>query len=445
MIKKYLFPILLLLICANPFFAQTKLDKFFGTNGIVSTSIGQNGAIGQSIVIQNDGKVLVAGYSSNQGLYYDFALVRYNNDGTVDKSFGKEGKVMTDIGGFSDYGRSMALQADGKILLAGSSTNGKNSDFALVRYNMDGSIDMEFGKEGKVVTAIGSSNDYAKSIVLQKDGKIVIAGGSYNGTDYDFAVVRYHMNGSLDQTFGLNGKAITDVGGSNDNGESVVMDANGKIVVTGYSFNSADKDIAVVRYNTDGTLDLSFNQCGKVTTDIDDAYNAGNAITIQTDGKIVIAGYSYSSYDHEFVLVRYHANGELDRAFGANGITTTNMGSDGTTAKCVGILPSGKIVVSGYTHNKSDYDFALVQYNSDGTMDTSFGIDGQLITAINSSNDYCNSLAIQPDGKIIVAGSSSSGSDESFSIARYVTSDERALEEKQLIKSAFVIPSSIVD
>lgn len=437
--------IILLLLAANNLFAQTKLDNHFGTNGIITTSIGENGAIGQSVVVQPDGKIIVGGYSSNKGLYFDFALVRYNADGTLDQNFGADGKVMTDVGGFSDYGKALAIQTDGKILLAGSSTNGKNSDFALVRYNTDGSLDQNFGDHGKVITAVGKFNDYGKSIAIESNGKIIVAGGSDNGYNYDFALVRYNIDGSIDNSFAINGKAITDVKGSNDNGESIAIDVNGKILVTGYAFNDKDKDIALLRYNSNGSLDSSFNRSGKVAIDIDGAYDAGNAVRVQSDGKIVVAGYSYSTYNYSFVLLRYTANGLPDNSFGLSGIVTTSIGDEGTTAKSLALLSNGKIMVGGYAHNRSDYDFVLACYNVDGTMDETFNTDGETTTVITTSNDYCNAIAIESNGNIILAGSSSMGSDETFTIAKYIVNEHtQALDQSNRLKTPLELqPSSI--
>ena len=435
--------LLIQLLSASNLFAQTKLDTHFGNDGIITTSIGENGAIGQSVLIQPDEKIIVGGYSSNKGLYYDFALVRYNADGSLDQSFGTEGKVMTDVGGFSDYGKALALQADGKILIAGSCTNGKNSDFALVRYNADGSLDLNFGKDGKVITAMGINNDYGKSIALQTDGKIIIAGGSDNGFNYDFALIRYNTDGSIDNWFGKNGKAITDVGGGNDNGESITIDANGKIVVAGYAFNEKDKDIALLRYNSNGILDESFNGNGKITIDIDGAYDAGNAVRIQVDGKIVVAGYSFNSYNYSFVLLKFDENGLPDNSFGLSGRITTSIGDEGATAKSLVLLSNGKIMVGGYTHNGSDYDFVLACYNADGTMDDTFNANGEITMPVDASNDYCNSVAIESNG-IVLAGSSSKGSDETFTLARYILNEHtQACDASNRLENPIEIPQIV--
>ncbi len=187
------------------------------------------------MAIQIDGKIVVAGQSGN-GSNHDFAVVRYNGDGSLDSSFNGTGKVITPIGNGDDNGNSVAIQSDGKIVVAGSSYNGSNHDFAIARYNSDGTLDTSFNGTGKLTTPVGSSDDYGYSVAVQSDGKIVVAGESFvTGSNLDFSVVRYNPNGSLDLSFNGTGKVITDVGGSGDFETSMAIQSDGKIVVVGYS------------------------------------------------------------------------------------------------------------------------------------------------------------------------------------------------------------------
>jgi uncharacterized delta-60 repeat protein len=257
----------LLLIAAGllPTFSYSQpgsLDLSFGSNGKVVTAIGSGYDYGYSAAIQSDGKIVVAGYRYN-GSNDDFALVRYNADGSLDNTFDSDGKVTTAIGSGSEEGFSVAIQIDGKIVVAGYSYNGLNHDFALVRYNADGSPDNTFDSDGKVTTAIGSGNDIAYSVAIQSDGKIVVAGESPNGSDDDFALVRYNTDGSLDNTFDSDGKVTTAIGSSTDDGQSVAIQSDGKILVAGYSYNGSNGDFALVRYNADGSLDNTFDSDGK--------------------------------------------------------------------------------------------------------------------------------------------------------------------------------------
>ena len=279
-------------------------------------------------------------------------------DGDLDTSFGTGGKVTTAIGSADDTAYSVVLQSDGKIIAVGQSDNGANTDFAVVRYNADGSLDTSFGSGGKVTTAIGSSNDNARSVVLQSDGKIVVVGNSWSSA-YDFAVVRYNADGSLDTSFGSGGKVTTQVGGSlSDTAYSVVLQSDGKIIVAGAS----DSDFAVVRYNANGSLDTSFGSGGKVTTPIGSSSDDANSVVLQSDGKIIVAGFSNGA-TRDFAVVRYNANGSLDTSFDTDGIVTTPIGSGTDEANSVVLQSDGKIIAAGYSHNGANNDFAVVRYS----------------------------------------------------------------------------------
>jgi uncharacterized delta-60 repeat protein len=206
--------------------------------------------------------------TSYNGSNWDFALARYNADGSLDTSFDGDGKVTTAIGASTDVGYSVIQQADGKLVVAGYSWNGSNDDVALVRYNTDGSLDTGFDGDGKVTTAIGTGYDEGYSVIQQADGKLVVAGTSYNGSSNDFALVRYNADGSLDASFDGDGIVTTAIGAANDYAQSVIQQADGKLVVAGYSHNGSDSDVALVRYNADGSLDTGFDGDGKVTTAI---------------------------------------------------------------------------------------------------------------------------------------------------------------------------------
>ncbi len=195
--------------------------------------------------------------------------------------------------------------SDGKIVAAGYSGSGSNSDFALVRYNTDGSLDTSFGSGGTVTQDI-AANDLAHAITIQKDQKIVVAGYSGSGVSRDFALIRCNTDGSLDASFGSGGIVTTDIGGgAADHGYAIALQSDGKIVVGGYSYNGLDNDFALVRYNTDGSPDASFGSDGIVTTDFGLADNEGYALAIQPEGMIVAAGYYYNGSNKDFALACY--------------------------------------------------------------------------------------------------------------------------------------------
>jgi uncharacterized delta-60 repeat protein len=384
-------------------------------DGIVTTPVGSYDT-GRSVAVQLDGKIVVAG-SSVIGSNFDFALVRYNADGSLDASFGGgDGIVTTPVGLLEDEIFSVTVQPDGKIVVAGYVSNGSDWDFAVVRYNADGSLDASFGGgDGIVTTPIGSSFDQGLSVTVQPDGKIVAAGFTFGSTS-DFALVRYNADGSLDESFGGGDGIVTTTVGSEGQGLSVKVQPDGKIVVAGFSFTGSDWDFALVRYGADGSLDTSFGGGdGIVTTPV--GLSFGQSVTVQPNGKIVVAGFSLGS---TIALVRYNADGTLDESFGGgDGIVKTPVGSEGQGLS-VTVQPDGKIVVAGISFTGSDWDFALVRYGADGTLDTSFGGgDGIVTTPVGLLNDFGQSVTVQPDGKIVVAGYISNGSDWDLAVVRY--------------------------
>ncbi len=391
------------------------LDTSFDGDGKQTTPIGSDFDNGYAVALQPDGKIVVAGDSAHSNNNNDFAVVRYNADGSLDTSFDGDGKQTTPIGSGEDYGRAVALQPDGKIVIAGSSFKSNKYDFAVVRYNADGSLDTSFDSDGKQTTPFGSKNSSGNAIALQPDGKIVVAGGSNN----DFAVVRYNADGSLDTSFDGDGKQTTSFGSGIDEGHAVALQPDGKIIVAGRSRNSGNYEFAVVRYNADGSLDISFDGDGKQTTPIGSDNSSGNAVALQPNGKIIVAGKSRNSANYyDFAIVRYNADGSLDTSFDSDGKQTNSVGSGDDHGRAVALQPDGKIIVAG-VGGSFHGDFAVVRYNTDGSLDTSFDGDGKQTTSVSSQTDGGHAVVLQPDGKIIVAGESYDGVKYSFAVVRY--------------------------
>jgi uncharacterized delta-60 repeat protein len=396
------------------------LDTTFDGDGQVTTAIGASSTDhADSIIQQADGKLVAAGSYNNDSNNYDFAVVRYNSNGSLDAAFDDDGKVTTAISTSWDQAKSVIQQADGKLVAAGSSRNGGNYDFALMRYNSDGSLDATFDGDGKVSTAIGASYDIASSVIQQGNGKLVAAGYSDNGSNNDFALVRYNSDGSLDTAFDSDGKVTTAFGASNDGAFSVIQQADGKLVVAGFSFNGSNDDFALARYHSDGSLDTTFDGDGKVTTAIGGSHDQAYSVIQQADGKLVAAGLGSIGSDDDFALVRYNSDGSLDTTFDGDGKVTTAIGSYGDRAYSVIQQADGKLVAAGYRNNGSGLDFALVRYNSDGSLDTTFDGDGKVTTAIGASWHEAYSVIQQADGKLVAAGSSQNGSYDDFALVRY--------------------------
>ncbi|MCP4168951.1 MAG: hypothetical protein GY759_24065, partial [Chloroflexi bacterium] len=263
-----------------------------------------------------------------------------------------DGSVTTDFGSGDDIGAGFTLQSDGKMLAIGKSWNGSDDDFALTRYNTDGSLDTTFGGgDGIVTTAIGSGDDRAKDVTVQSDGKILVTGLSHNGTDWDFALTRYNSDGTLDTSFGGgDGILTTAIGAGDDSAVSVTMQSDGKILVAGNSDNGSDKDLALVRYNTDGSLDTSFDGDGILTTAFGSANDSGSSVAVQSNGKILVAGTSFNGSDWDFSLARYNTDGSLDTSFDGDGKLTTGFTGDDASSLDLNVLSDGRILLAGYVN-----------------------------------------------------------------------------------------------
>jgi uncharacterized delta-60 repeat protein len=401
------------------------LDPSFGAGGKVTTAIG-NTDLAYALALQPDGKLVAAGWSYN-GSKTDFALARYNSDGSLDTSFNGTGKVTTAIGSGRDGAGALVLQPDGKLVAAGWTDNGSNYDIALARYNPDGSLDTGFHGTGKVTTAIGSGDDDAYALALQPDGKLVVAGDSYNGSDYDIALARYNIDGSLDTGFHGTGTVTTAIGPGDEYAYALVVQSDGKLVVAGESWNGSNSDFALARYNTDGSLDTGFHGTGTVTTAIGSNTDVATDLALQPDGKLVAAGYSYTGSNSDFALARYNTDGSLDTGFNGSGTVTTAIGSSNDYGNALALQPDGKLVAAGHSSNGSNYDFALARYSPDGSLDTSFNGSGKVTTAIGSGPDIASALALQQDGKLVAAGWTDNGSDYDFALVRYLNSSTLAV------------------
>ena len=411
--------------------AAGDLDLTFGTSGKVTTYFSGDDSAA-SIALQSNGNIVVAGNMYN-GNNYDFAVTRYNSNGTLDTSFSLDGKVTTDFGG-DDYGTSVAIQSDGKIVVSGYGSSGGPDDFAIVRYNTDGSLDTSFDTDGKLLIDFGRYEN-GKALAIQTDGKIVLAGTSVasGGLAANMHLLRLNTNGSLDTTFDSDGKVTTDIG-PNDDVLSIALQNDGKIIIGGGSDASGNLETTLLRYNSNGSLDTTFNSDGIATIDFAISNDAAYSVAIQSDGKIIAAGYADLGGQVVFALLRLNSNGSLDTTFDTDGKITTAFGSFYDGAYSVVIQTDGKIIASGNSNNGSQTLFATARYNTNGTLDTTFDTDGKITTAFGSFDDGANAVAIQSDGKIVAAGYSDSGSGYVFALARYIGS-ESALPDAPVLNS----------
>jgi uncharacterized delta-60 repeat protein len=308
----------------------------------------------------------------------------------------------------------VAIQSDGRIVAAGVVEGGA---LGLARYDTDGTPDTTFGIDGVVTTDLTSGWDEANGVAIQANGKIVVAGRAAPGNPWRpwFALARFRSDGTLDESFGDGGIVLTKFGVSGV-AHAIVLQPNHRIVVAGTNGGG----FALARYHADGSLDASFGKGGKVATLLPgDAPGNVNAIALQPDGKIVAAG----AYDFfQFALARFKVHGGLDETFGDDGFVVTDVGKGGEQwASGVVIQPNGKILAVGsegpHEYGEDPPRFVLTRYRPSGILDPAFGGgDGKLTTSFEDGAT-AGGVAAQADGKIVVVGNNAWGS---FALARYL-------------------------
>jgi uncharacterized delta-60 repeat protein len=376
------------------------LDASFDGDGKKTIDYGGDDSA-NAVALQPDAKIVLAG---GGGPNSDFAVTRLNPVGSFDTSFDGDGTAGADFGGF-DYGRAAALQPDGKIVVAGYTT--VNDDVAVARFNRDGSLDASFdpgGADGPGKKTFGyGGNDRARAVLVAPDGKIVVAGTG--NANYDFVVTRLNSDGSFDASFDGDGTAGFDFGGVDD-GDAVAAQPDGRLVVAGET--GIKSDVAVARFNPTGpadmTLDATFDGDG-VTTFGYGGNDGAQALALQPDGKIVVAGYGGGAV----AVTRLLPDGSPDPTFDGDGSAEIKVGGlgYGDIGHAVALAPDGKIVVAGSAEFSDDNtDFALVRLQPGGALDTTFSFDGK--TTLNYGGyDGAAAVALQPDGRIVVAGHTS--------------------------------------
>jgi uncharacterized delta-60 repeat protein len=392
------------------------LDPTFGSGGRVSTALGGIGH-GEAVVIEPNGGIVTAG-SREIGIASDFALTRHNADGTLDTSFGTNGIATTDLGGAGDQAFDAAALSDGGVVAVGrtDAAGVQSTDFGIVRYHADGTPNPAFGAGGIVRTDVAGKGDQANAVAVEPDGKILVAGfaTTASGIDSDFALARYNPDGTLDASFGTGGIVTTNLGTQSDDARAIALEPDGKIVLAG----SAGEDIGLARYTPNGSLDPTFGSSGLTITDLG-FEDVANGVALTSTGKIVVAGYTIGTQlDNDLLLVRYDANGDLDTGFGAGGVVKTDLGSGADFAEDLTVDAAGRIVVVGRAASPTILDMALVRYNPDGTLDPAFASNGILTADFHGAGEFGQDVALDNAGRIVAAGYTANGPDTEFALMR---------------------------
>ena len=405
------------------------LDLGFGTGGKATvpetgTPPRSFGGDRSAMALQADGKIVMAGGSGA-----DFILARFNADGSLDRSFGIEGKVVTDMGSGDfepEEALGVAVQADGKIVVVGHATIPTRPPaprlpptFALTRYDSGGNLDASFGTGGRVS---GNVNGRAHVVAIQPDGKILVAGefsfeSNVSGEGSDITVARFNSNGTLDLGFGGSGtgQLASDIGGRVNTARQLVLQSDGRIVVSGTPPGAQHTDL--MRFNANGLPDNSFGGNGKLTILGSDV---GQGLALQADGKLVLVGTvlgSVSPATSRFLLRRLNADGTPDTGFGTAGSVDTAL-SDNATAGGLALQADGRIVVVGTRALSPNSNFIVARYAADGALDTGFGVGGTLSIDFFQFTDIGENVLVQPDGKILVSGSHQTLRSGGYALAR---------------------------
>lgn len=401
------------------------LDTSFG-GGRVRIPMGNGDDYASALVVQPDGKLILGGRASEH--LGDFALVRLDRDGTLDETFGTGGRVLTDFGGRADAIHGLALQPDGKIVAVGTtSVVATGNDFAVARYDANGSLDTTFGTGGKVITAVGADSDTAYAVLIRADGRIIVGGDSSRDpsvTGVDFALAGYTATGQLDAAFGADGITLTPIASSGGRDSIYAMafqplDGEARFVAVG-----GEGDFTIARYRWNGVLDTSFGDGGTVSHPFGSTIGAARAVTITPTGQIAVAGHSH----HDFALLQLEMHGDVDLLFGTDGMVVTPVSATNwDEAHAIAVDTAGKLVVAGWAYdgNSSAGNFVVTRHLTDGTLDPGFGTGGVVITPVAEGTraDEGRALVIQEDPRVpthrIVTAGSANVTNSDFAVARY--------------------------
>ena len=419
-------------------FAAGELDASFDVDGIrIITRPGNDR--GQAVAIQpTDGKIVIAGYTSTFGSDDDVMVVRLDSDGSLDSTFnGGQPRVVIRFG--NDRVLAAALQSDGKIVVAGYTDTFGTNDVLVMRFDNNGSLDSTFNvgniggiPSGGIQIVNRGGDERANAIAIQSDGKIVVAGTSTAFGSTDAMIVRLNADGSLDPTFNNGGSQIINRTGE-DQISAVVLQGDGKIVVAGYTNTLGSNDVLAARLNVDGGLDTTFNTGivgGPVTGGIQiinlTGDDRGQAVALQSDGKIVIAGHTDRFGDKDIQVVRLNGDGTVDLTFnpsitpeGPTGGVAVVRQTGNDQGQAVALQTDGKIVVGGFTDRFGLNDFLVMRFSDNGALDPTFDIDG--IRAVGPSGEnLANALALQTDQKIVLVGNTDTFDSNDFEVMRFL-------------------------
>jgi uncharacterized delta-60 repeat protein len=395
--------------------APGSLDTGFNGTGIIIKDFLASESL-CAVSVLGDGKIVAAGTTDVSG-HDDILVVRYLPNGTLDPSFSMDGSEITNLTATSnETATAMAIQPDGKIVVVGytDATSGTSLNMFAVRFNTNGGLDSSFGFAGKyTINPTPSADDRATGVKILPDGKIIIGGSARTNSSTTFALARLTASGILDSTF--SGDGYQEIAAGYSECQAMAVQPDGKIILVGESKSGGNEDFVVARCNSDGTLDNSFSTDGVVKTNII-GKDAAYAVTLQPDGKTVVVGHANAGMDS--VVVRYLADGTLDTSFSVDGIYQESFGSL-SSFSAVALEADGKILLGGASGTLAGRNSTIVRLTSSGVLDTTFDNDGYVINDLKpASGDFIFGMAFQPDGKLVAAGRAGNSTGD-IALSRY--------------------------
>jgi len=391
-------------------------DTFFSHDG--KQTAFANGAIATAVAVDHHDRIVLAGYTLTA--HPDVALARFTPAGRLDPTFGNGGRVVTDLGA-NDYAFDLAIGSDGGIVVVGERSTSATDRVFVQRYRPNGTLDPGFADGGTALAGFGRRFQTANAVTITPTGRIVIAGSTSNGITSRSAVARFLRDGRLDDTFGGDGRVTTDVSPSGEQLTDVLMQPDGKIVAVGWAEGSLVPAFSAVRYMGDGRLDDGFDWDGVARMDVSLGSDKGLGAALQPDGGLVIVGSAAANGRDEWGIVRVGPHGHLDDTFGYRGLLVTEFGPGYDEAAAVSVQANGRLVVVGRIRSGSKDDMGLLRLRPGGRHDLTFGAGGRVLCDFAEGSDAARDLTIQPNGKILVIGEVVIDRVRRFGVARYLS------------------------
>lgn len=413
--------IALVLSFSGNIFCQTSgtLDVSYGNNGKIILPVSAAEFIIYDAKLLSDESLICAGLIKENDLSsQNIFIAKIKADGSYDTNFNGTGWVSIDIEGKDQYARSLTIQSDGKIVAAGYHFNGSNFDMGVVRLNENGSLDNGFDGDGKLTLNFGSTDNVNK-VLLTSDNKILLAGRIYNGINSDIALVKLSNDGSVDKDFGVEGVSAIDLSNKNEYVYDALIDDD-KIVIGGEGDIDGNSVFLIAKYNSDGSSDLTFGGNGYTTQQVGSAYTSVLSIKKMINGHYLLAGGTNINNQDEFSLVSFSKNGALNPDFSDDGMLTVNAKPGNEYLKNLLVQEDGKIIAAGnVAGNGSISDFGIIRLDDNGDTDDQFGSNGFTFTDFSQGNDNLAMVAITENKKLLAIGNSYLNDSHNIVISKY--------------------------